>query len=257
MSAPERFVSWLATYRKPDKFGHAYTYHPRSDAHSIELCTLVIEDLLARCSVLREQAQRGAVAYGINAAYTWPDGKKKALDLAVGRPKVLNGDPGRIPGIRKAAEFSDVLISCEAKSVMTEHGKSQPRVFDELSSSHGIVHNGRQDAIAAGLTVVNIAKTFVSPTRNQFAGADLHVTQHRQPDVAANMVRHLRGLVIRDAVEGHGFDAYCTIVVDCDNQGHAALWASPPAPQLGDPDHYETFIDRIARFYAERFSALE
>jgi len=149
-----------------------------------------------------------------------------------------------------------VLISCEAKSVMTEHGKAQPRVFDELSSSYGIVHKGRADAIAAGIAVVNIASTFVSPTRNQFAGGQLAVTKHRQPDVTANMVKHLRGLVIRDAVEGIGFDAYCTVVVEVDNQGHGALWTKAPAPQPGDPDHYETFIGRLASFYAERFARL-
>jgi hypothetical protein len=50
---------------------------------------------------------------------------------------------------------------------MTEHGKSQPRVYDELSSSHEIVHQGRQDAIAAGITVVNVAPRFISPLRQR------------------------------------------------------------------------------------------
>lgn len=254
MNAPERFAAWLVAYRKVDKFGRSYAYHPRSDAHSVELCYLVLEDLVARCPVLAEQGRAGKVAYGINAAYIWPDGKSKTLDFAVGIPKTIDSRPNRITGLPRAVEFSDVLISCEAKSVMTEHGKSQPRVFDELSSSHGIVHKGRRDAIAAGITVVNIASTFVSPTRNQFAEGELTITRHRQPGVTARMVKHLRGLTIREAVEDTGFDAYCTVVVECDNQGHGALWTDPPAPQPGDPDHYETFIGRLARFYAERFS---
>lgn len=256
MSAPERFAAWLASYRKVDKFGRSYAYHPRSDAHSIELCYLILEDLVARCAPLAEQGRAGQVGYGINAAHTWADGKSKTLDFAVGIPRTLDSRPNRIAGLPHAMEFSDVLISCEAKSVMTEHGKAQPRVFDELSSSHGIVHQGRVDAIAAGITVVNIASTFVSPTRNQFAGGELSITKHRQPDVTANMVRHLRGLAIREAVEGIGFDAYCTVVVECDNQGHGALWSGAPAPQPGDRDHYETFIARLTRFYAERFSRL-
>jgi hypothetical protein len=34
------------------------------------------------------------------------------------------------------------------------------------------------------------------------------------------------------------------------------LWEAAPAPQTGDRDHYETFVNRIARIYAERFVTL-
>jgi len=104
---------------------------------------------------------------------------------------------------------------------MTEHGKSQPRVFDELSSSHEIVHQGDREAIAAGITMVNIAETFVSPLRQK--SKDLHVTQHKQPHVAERMVHHLRGLPMRDGVDETGFDAYATIVIECDNQSPVNL----------------------------------
>lgn len=130
---------------------------------------------------------------------------------------------------------------------MTEHGKSQPRIFDELGSSHEIVHQGDREAIAAGITVVNIASTFVSPLRQR--SKVLYVSKHKQPHAAQRMVDHLRGLPIRETVEGTGFDAYATVVVDCDNQGPARLWIEPPAPQPGDRDHYETFILRIANAY--------
>jgi hypothetical protein len=150
--------------------------------------------------------------------------------------------------------LADVRVSCEAKSVMTEHGKSKPRVFDELNSSHEIVHKGRPEAIAAGITVVNIAGEFVSPLRNQSDDAELNVTRHTQPAAAAGMVEHLRGLRIREGVTERGFDAYCTFVVDCDNRSRAVLWTAPPAPQPGDPDYYDTFIGRLACFYEERFS---
>jgi len=136
---------------------------------------------------------------------------------------------------------------------MTEHGKSQPRVFDELGSSHEIVHQGDREAIAAGVTVVNIAETFVSPLRQK--GGELHVSKHRQPHAAEKMVNHLRGLPIRDTVDDVGFDAYSTIVVDCDNQGPAFLWTQPPAPQSGDRDHYGRFIARLSDAYANRFGS--
>ena len=138
---------------------------------------------------------------------------------------------------------------------MTEHGKSQPRIYDELSSSHEIVHQGRPEAIATGITVVNIAKTFVSPLR-QTSAKSVKISRHKQPAVTERMVQHLRGLPIREAVGQVGFDAYTTIVVDCDNQNDVRLWTAPPAPQPGEPDHYETFLHRISRLYAERFSVL-
>lgn len=175
-------------------------------------------------------------------------------NLALGPPAGLPPDPGlRAPIAR--GELADVLVSCEAKTVMTEHGKSQPRIYDELSSSHEIVHQGRPDAIATGITIVNSAETFVSPLR-QTSRKKLHVSRHRQPEVAARMVQRLRGLPIREGAGQVGFDAYATIVVDCDNQGEVRLWTAPPAPQPGEPDHYETFLDRISRLYAERFSVL-
>jgi hypothetical protein len=96
--------------------------------------------------------------------------------------------------------------------------------------------------------VVNIASTFVSPLRQK--SKELYVSKHKQPHAAERMVNHLRGLPIRDSVDGTGFDAYATLVVDCDNQGPTTLWTEPPAPQRGDRDHYETFVKRIAGAFA-------
>lgn len=232
------------------RFGHVYHYHSRSDAHSVALCQEILRDLVEACPVLRAQAERGEVVYAINRTFVWPSGKAKTLDLALGPPAAPPDFPG--PPIGKGV-LAEVLISCEAKSVMTEHGKSKPRVYDELSSSHEIVHQGRPDAIAAGVTVVNIATTFVSPLRQKRRGS-VHVTHHRQPTAAAGVITHL--LPIRDGVGRVGFDAYATLVIECDNVNDVALYTTPPAPQTGDPDHYETFLHRISRFYAEWFSIL-
>src|SRR5438874_13047971 len=92
------------------------------------------------------------------------------------RPSLISsGEP-----IVMANQLAKVLFSCEAKSVMTEHSKSRPRVYDELSSSHEIVHQGSQEAIAAGITVVNIAQTFISPLRQRIAESP-YISQHNQP----------------------------------------------------------------------------
>lgn len=182
----------------------------------------MLADLLDACPALRSQAARRKIVFGINVRFQWPaTGKRKTLDLALGPP---DGGSPAVPPEQPivAGRLADVLLSCEAKSVMTEHGKSQPRVYDELSSSHEIVHAGRADAIATGLTVVNIARTFVSPLRQTSAQA-LHISRHHQPAAAAAMIRHLRGLRVRSTAGEVGFDAYATIVVDCDNQGAARL----------------------------------
>lgn len=183
--------------------------------------------------------------------HTWRNSNKaKTIDLAIGMPyKPIEQVEG---SIAKVQGLTEVLFSCEAKSCMTEHGKSQPRIYDELSSSHEIVHKGRQDAIAAGIAVINIAARFASPLR-QSGTRKLHFSDHKQPRVTEKMVEHLRGLPIRARVEDAGFDAYCTVVVNCDNIHDAILWQDPPAPQPGDKDHYETFLDRITSIYEERF----
>jgi hypothetical protein len=251
MNAPQQFAAWLSAHQHRDpKFGCVYHYHPRSDAHSIALCRLVLEDLLAECPCLSEQALADRVVYGINARHVFPNGKKKTLDLAIGTTRAIH-QTERFARTIWGGEIDRVLISCEAKTVMTEHAKSQPRVFDELGSSHEIVHQGDRQAIAAGVTVVNIATTFVSPLRRK--SRKLHISKHKQPHAAERMVNHLRGLPIRNDAEGTGFDAYATIVVDCDNQGPAVLWTNPPAPRPGDRDHYTTFIACLAKAYTERF----
>jgi hypothetical protein len=67
------------------------------------------------------------------------------------------------------------------------------------------------------------------------------------------MVQHLRGLQIRERVGDVGFDAYCTLLIETDNVHYVRLWSASPAPQSGERDHYDTFIQRIVDFYEERF----
>lgn len=231
-----------------------YNYLPRSDSHSIALCRFIVQDLVLRSEIIREKARTGRIAYGLNVRHTFPNGKTKTLDFAIGIP-----DPHRLPlalhGISEVDEFSRVLISCEQKTCMTEHGKSQPRLYDELSSSHEIVHQGDQQCVAAGVAIINIASSFVSPLR-QRTGTPLSITPHNQPAVANSMVTHLRGLPIRNDVGQVGFDAFVQALVNCNNQNGATLHTALPAPQAGQPDHYDTFINRIDLAFAERFEAI-
>lgn len=252
--APERFVAWMSSHTANDKkHGRKlYRYHPRSDEHSKTLCRMVMDDLLDACPTLREHAKRRSVVAKINAGFTFRGGKVKNLDLAVGTPAapvpvLVEHSPlvwGNIGALR---------ISVEAKQCMTEHSKTKPRIFDELSSSHEIVHQGDSKAIAGGIVVVNLAERFASPLR-QLKEGELAFTSHRQPTVTDSMVRHLRGLKMRGQVGEVGFDAFATVVVNCDNVGECTLHTGAPAPQPGEPDHYLTFLQRISAAYAERYS---
>lgn len=267
MSALDRFVDWLASYTYRDLHGKLpaglrLQYHSRSDEHSKKLGELIVDDLLDSCQLIREQAARGEIAYGINYKFTWANGKAKTIDLAIGIPLVAHppSNGGRIHRLEGQSRsrtpegsFKRLLIACEEKAVMTEHGKSQPRVYSELNDSHTIVHSGDDDTIAVGITMVNIASTFVSPLR-QIPGAAVRVTQHHQPDVTQRMIDHLRQLPVRDGTDAVGFDAYCTFVLDLDNQGHVRLHTALPAPQAGNLDHYDTFLERICHLYSKRFS---
>jgi len=236
------------------KYGRSvFRYHPRSDEHSKRICSLVIDHLLMSSPLIRAHAEAGIVVGGINCTYTFTNGKRKTLDLAIGTPVNACG-PSLVPGSLIKGEIRQIRIACEAKQCMTEHSKSKPRIFDELSSSHEIVHRGEPNAIAAGIVVVNLASSYASPTRQERREGELIITAHRQPDVTADMVKHLQGLAMRDAVGEVGFDAFATIVINCDNTGPCTLHTDPPAPQPGDPHHYESFLKRITSAYAERFA---
>jgi hypothetical protein len=271
MNALDRFVEWFRTYTFTDRNnrlpeGLRLQYHSRSDAHSQKLGELIVADLVDGCPSIRTQAARGEIAYGINHVFVWPNGKAKTLDLAIGIPLIARDPPIGAPIHRLETQtlsrktpgqsLGRLLIACEEKTVMTEHGKSQPRVYSELNDSHTIVHQGSRDTIAAGITAVNIAASFVSPLR-QLREKRVEYSLHDQPHVTANMVAHLRKLPTRHAMDDVGFDAYCTFVVDLDNQGHVALHTALPSPQPGDFDHYATFLQRICHFYAERYHNLQ
>src|SRR5437588_4884928 len=142
-NAPERFAAWLASHEHKDpRLGFVYRYHPRSDAHSKELCRLVLEDLIAACPTLRAQAEADQIVYGINCLYTFPvSAKTKTLDFVIARGTPKEGAE-RIAGViapaavrgtvkvgnRKVKQLGidRVLLSCESKVTMTEHGKSKP-----------------------------------------------------------------------------------------------------------------------------------
>jgi hypothetical protein len=255
-------------------------YHSRSDHHSKVACWAIAFDLLATSALLRSHARAGKITIGVNhEMIDFKLGRKKNLDLVIARPAnnaavpnptsladfgarwgVILSDQeerefGALPGITRLP-VSVVLVALEAKACMTEHGKSEPRLFDELNSSQQTVHGAADQAVAAGLAMINIAERFVSPGR-QLEGREQRVTHHTQPAVTASAIAKVRELPRRTAPGTDGFDALGIIVIDLKNDGSpVTIYDGVPAPQVGELDTYEAMVMRTANLYDFRFSSI-
>lgn len=264
-----------------------WQYHPRSDHHSKVVCWGVMFDVMLASELLRSHIAKGKVAFGINHRLTdHTNNRRKSLDLVVCRPTVLYGEKA---GSKKNETFSGLakryglelttadgellsqlpelhsrpvgmtLIALEAKAVMTEFGKARPRLYDELESSHVVVHGDTDTAIAVGLALVNTASVFVSPTNNPCLkwGAPRNDTMHEQPRQAQLTVEKIRSLPRRNMTNTRGFDAISAVTIECTNDGKSPVeivWNEEKgAVPAGDVLHYATMINRIAGIYQNRF----
>lgn len=142
-------------------------------------------------------------------------GRKKDLDLVIARPSsqataqkrtlsdladqwgvVLNtsqrAELSALPPVCEGGVVgSAVLVALEAKAAMTAHSKAQPRLYDELNSSHLTIHGASSQALAVGLVMVNAAARFISPGKRS-ASLGPRVSRHTQPAAAAGIIRKWR-----------------------------------------------------------------
>jgi hypothetical protein len=253
-----------------------WQYHSRSDLHSKVGCWAVLFDLLQQSALMRKHARDGKIIFGVNHKLTdFHTGKEKDLDLVIARPDgaptaytladlaakydvVLDAAQksklGSLPTVYRAP-VGAVLVALEAKAAMTEHIKALPRFYDELNSSHQIVHGASNQALAVGLAMVNASPTFISSDRNKTPGAAPVVTTHDQPRVAAAAVNMVRNqLPRRSGTSGVGYDGLAIVVVSAANDGTpVTLVTAPPAPPPGDIFHYDNTITRVANEYDSAF----
>jgi hypothetical protein len=235
---PARFLEHLRTLG----------YHPRSDKHSNELARSVVDDLVASCPAIRQKAASGELVYGLN--FTLLTGTAEwNVDLVMGQPAMgapLAPPPGSL--IRQERP-STVQIALEIKTVMTEHRKAVKNRKRDFEAHHDHVHRYNERAIAAGLLVVNIASTFRSPLRPD-------ATAHRNPEkLVQHCVDQMRAVAVRPGAGGTGLDAKGILVVDLDNENlpGASYRVNRPAPPVGDPLHYDAFVQAICQAYTGRF----
>jgi hypothetical protein len=245
-----------------------WQYHPRSDLHSKVACWVALTDLLSASSLLRRHAVEGRVVIGVNYEIRdFETNRRKNLDLVIGRPAAgasvgsqslsdlqeafqvaLSKDQKRavqsLPVLR-VGSVQAVLVALEAKAVMTAHSKALPRLYDELTSSHVVVHGNSSRALAVGLVIVNVSSTFVSPGKRD------PICRHRQPGDARVVIEKLRELRRRTTPDGVGFDGLGVILLSCANDGTpVTLVTGDPAP----PEfHYAAMITRIANEYDGSF----
>ena len=110
--------------------------------------------------------------------------------------------------------------------------------------------------IVGGLIVVNLSSMFQSPLRGG------EITAHANIERLVTETVKLFEDLPRASKTGpssnkpNEIDAIGIIVVDYDNvKGHSAkLVMEPPAPPLGSPLHYHSFVKAICEAFGARFS---
>lgn len=238
MAAPDKFIEHL----------REAGYHPRSSRHGNTLCEFVLEDLLALCPRIREDAAAGKLVYDRQRKIIVHNSEWN-IDLVLGPPGT--GAKQGASGIRIRREPPvTIRIAIEAKTVMTEHGKARRNRQRDLDSYHQFVHRYDSNAVVAALTVVNLADRFKSPLREV-------VSTHRNVRALVEVtLALLRALPARGGTDSAGLEANGAIVVEHDNvvSANTRLVTGAPAPQVGDPLHYDTFLRRICDRYTQRWS---
>jgi len=226
-------------------------------------------DLLSNCALLRRHVQSGKVIFGLDHEMRdYAANRSKNLDLVVARPHQAGWTRRRKP--RNLSQLPDLFdmeltstqrslleslpdpvegavgavhMALEAKACMTAFSKSYPRLYDELNSSHAVIHGASNRALAVGLAIINTASSFVSPV-------GVH-NQHRQPADALGAIAKVEQLPRRSGDEGSGYDGLGILLVDLKNDCSPVTLASKPTVPANY--EYERMIVRIANEYDVRF----
>jgi hypothetical protein len=233
---PQAFVEHLRTEG----------YNPRSNKHSNALSEAIVADLIENCPSLAAQAAVGRLVYSLNFDLIYGQSQWN-VDLVLGAPPPGTPPPEDTP-IRRS-DPATVQVAVELKSVMTEHRKAVKNRKRDFEAHHDHVHRYSAGAIAGAVMVVNAAPTFKSPLRPD-------VTVHKNPPgLVEHCFREMRNISMRLGEAGHGLDAAAILVVNMDNTNlpESAYVAAPPAPAVGDPLHYDAFVQRLCAAYTRRF----
>ena len=97
--------------------------------------------------------------------------------------------------------------------------------------------------------VVNASPNFQSPLR---PGVTVHHDVHT---LVAHCLREMRNVSMRTGRGDNGLDAKAPIIISMDNVAWSttSYQTAAPAPTVGDPMHYDAFIQRLCGEYRARF----
>lgn len=280
MDGPDILVASMSVPQPRGPTKQLWQYHPRSDTHSKIACWGVLFDLINQSALLRTHISQGKVILGVH--FTLQDfstGRRKVLDLVIARPTggaakqtrsmddlakhwgIVLSNPqattlAAMPIIEEGP-VGAVLMALEAKATMTAHQRAQPRLYDELNSSHLTVHGASSQALAVGFVMVNLSPTFISPS-NQAAGSPPVVSVHKQPSDTLGIINKVKEIPRRRGPSTEGFDGLGLIVIAAKNDGvtPVKLVSQPPAPVPNDLLHYDTMITRTAHEYDVAFKSI-
>lgn len=246
-------------------------YHPRSDKQSNAQSRRIVSDLLASCPILSRRARAGEIVakYTHHQRVGHEDWK---IDIAIGtkagRPVARADDAIEVeaPAI--------IQLAIELKSIWTEHGKARKNRFRDFTAFHSHAHRYDPKTVAGAFLIVNASDLFYSPlnetrkvekggpiTRHGTAKADGRETTRRAIELFRSI--HLRN----GENDVPGLEALAVAVVEHDNFAflppelqarfgvgkQSRVITGAPAPQPGDPLHYETFLQRLCGQYRSRF----
>ena len=236
MAAPRSFIEHL----------RSEGYNPRSNKHSNALSEAIVADLIENCPRIAEQATAGHLVYSLNFDLIYGQSQWN-VDLVLGAPPPRTPPPEDTP-IRRA-DPATVQVAVELKSVMTEHRKAVKNRKRDFEAHHDHVHRYSERVIAGAVMVVNAAQTFKSTLRQE-------ATVHKDPTaLVEHCIREMRNLSMRHGSSGHGIEAAAVLVVDMDNMTlpDTDYVVAAPAPPIGDPLHYDAFMQGLCASYTERF----
>jgi hypothetical protein len=243
-------------------------------------CWAIVFDLLEHSTVLQRQARNGTIALGINVPLGSPTRKRK-IELVLGSPGPANrlADADALAaqrikwGVRLNDEqehmlktlpmiidgpVGDVRVALKAKACMTEHIKALPRLHDELTIYHQTIHAHSDEAIAAGLTIINSSPVFTSSVRNKLDdNLNVPIVTHHPEHAAGRVIDMVREMPPRTDLMREGYDCMGVAVVDLANDGSpVGVVSDPPAPPPSDELHYDQMLGRLVKLYEERYSSL-
>lgn len=236
----QRIAEWLAEHG----------YHPRSPKHGAASCRYFLDDVLHESEALREAAASGEIVYQEDFT-VGSGGLRWNTDLVLGPPEngIRQGNSERTIA---RDDPTKIWLAVDAKSVMTEHGKARLNRQRDINSFADIMHYHHEGAVTGGILLINTAKRFKSPLRDED-----DVTEHEDIErLVEETVELFREIDRAEGMISSNVDGVGCVVVEHTNidDGHKTrLVTEPPAPQEGDLVHYQTFLDIVVETLEDRF----